>query len=113
MKKLFIDKDNLPYKISIEVEGKIFFLDFKRWTLSKEEIRVDLYDEEENLIVSDEKCILDIPLFIRFLRDKQGNFNPKYPKCFLTFYSLDENFYDVNYENLEEKVILTIQGADI
>ena len=102
-----IDKSKIPYEFQYEVNGIVWTLGIKEHIFS-DVIRVDLKDENLNLIVSDWKPRHGVPLFYPYMQDENGNLNQSMPGKYFTFQSVDGKEYDITYDNLETNVFLTV-----
>ena len=103
-----IDKSKIPYEFQYEVDGTVWTLGIKEHIFSGRQIRIDLKDESESLIVSDWKPKYGVPLFYPYMQDENGNLNQSMPSKYFTFQSVDGKEYDITYDNLETNVFLTV-----
>ena len=108
MNIMTIDKSKIPYEFQMEILGKIWYFVIKHHKFS-DKIRIDLLDEERNSIVNDWTCKQGVPLFYPYMQDENGNINQTMPQAYLTFLSVDGQYYDVTYENLETNVFLAVE----
>ena len=69
-----IDKSKIPYEFQYEVSGTVWTLGIKEHNFSDGQIRIDLKDESESLIVADWKPRHGVPLFYPYMQDENGNF---------------------------------------
>ena len=103
-----IDKSKIPYEFQYEANGTVWTLGIKEHTFSGGQIRIDLKDESESLIVADWKPKYGVPLFYPYMQDENGNLNQSMPSKYFTFQSVDVKEYDITYDNLETNVFLTV-----
>ena len=109
MRTIKIKKNLIPYTFDIDIGYKRFKIRIKAHTLYQNSIIFDLYDEDGNAIIADTKALYGVPLWYNHMFDKQNNHNPDYPLALFKFLSVDGDSYDVTYDNLEEKVFLTVE----
>ncbi len=107
-----IDKDLIPYTFEILL-NKNYKLGVK-WNEYADKIVVDLFDIEDNPIFLGETMVYNQPLWWSFMEDVNGNLNPDFPDNYLVPLSVDGVERDVNFENLQDKVVLTVlpRGAE-
>ena len=105
-----IDKSKIPYEFQFEIKGKIWTIGIKEHIFSNI-IRVDLKDENLNLVVSDWTCKFGIPLFYPYMQDENLNINQEMPQAYFTFQSVDGKEYPITMENLETNVFLTVEDV--
>ena len=103
-----IDKSKIPYEFQYEVDGTVWTLGIKEHTFSRGQIRIDLKDESEALIIADWKPEYGVPLFYPYMQDENGNLNQSMPGKYFTFQSVDGKEYPIIYDNLETTVFLTV-----
>ena len=103
-----IDKSKIPYEFQYEVNGTVWTLGIKEHTFSGGQIRIDLKDESESLIIADWKPKYGVPLFYPYMQDENGNLNKSMPSKYFTFQSVDGKEYLITYDNLETNVFLTV-----
>ena len=108
MNIMTIDKSKIPYEFQMEILGKIWTLGIKDNKFSNK-IRVDLIDEDGNVIISDWTCKQGVPLFYPYMQDENGNINQTMPQAYLTFLSVDGKYYDVTFDNLETNLFLAVE----
>lgn len=97
-----IEKDRLPYKTQVEINGEIFTLELQ-YNLYDERVYCSLYDVDDNLLASDEPVTIGQMMFARYYIDNAGNFRNSFPKAIII-----PNYYDsakkdkMVYNNISE-----------
>jgi len=100
-----IDKDRVPYSFGVaDYDLEI------RYNSYNDRFYAILRDSEDNILgEGEEKLIQDFPLFWIYQEDAEGNRDPSYPGFNLVPRSVDGNTYEVNWDNLGEKVLLSYE----
>ncbi len=109
MRVISIRKDLIPYSFLLDVAGVTFKIVIRAERLVEDLIRVDLYNESGEIVEEGTRAIFGVPLWLNLMFDKNKNHNPDYPRASLKFLSVDGQEYPVNYDNLEDKVFLTLE----
>lgn len=97
MKFLPIEKENIPYRFSVRIQGETFEFEV-HYNAEYDFFTVDLYRDGEALAYG-EKVIYGKALFSSYA--KEG-----YPKVALIPFDLAENETRVSYDNLMETVFI-------
>lgn len=100
-----IEKDRIPYSFGL---GE-FNLEV-RYNAYNDRFYGILRDSEDNILgEGEEKFVQDFPLFWIYQEDEEGNRDPSYPRFNLVPRSVDGNAYEVNWDNLGEKILLSYE----
>lgn len=101
MYAIHVEKEKLPYKIDIEIAGKLFTLSFD-YNVYDNRIYCSLFDVNGNLLAEDEPITYGQIMFSRYYIDNSGNFRNTFPRAVLI-----PNFSD---STVKEKI--TFDNAD-
>lgn len=100
-----IDKDRVPYSFDVD--------DFNlevRYNSYNDRFYIILRDSDDNILgEGEEKLVQDFPLFWIFQEDTEGNRNPSYPSFNMVPRSVDGNTYEINWDNLGDKILLAYE----
>ena len=108
MTVLELDKDSIPYSVTLSIDDIEFELVF-RYHLSVDRVYVDLY-KDDVLIQANEMIQYGIPLWHNTMSDIEGNLDDNYPNCWIIPLSIDGRYRECSYKNLGDSVVLTIQN---
>lgn len=101
-----IEKDNIPYSFEVLL-NETYRLYFK-WNELADQIVVDLHDVDDNPIFIGETMVYNQPLWWSVMEDIKGNLRQGFPDNYLIPRSVDGVERDVNFENLQDKIVLTV-----
>ncbi len=101
-----INKDLIPYSFNILLD-KTYKLGIK-YNEYNDTVLVDLFDEEGNEVYLNETMTYSMPLWWYQLEDINGNRNVNFPDKYLIPLSVDGVERLVNFENLQDKIVLVV-----
>lgn len=103
--RMNINKELIPYEFQLKCRGEIFFIVIKHFSANNR-IYIDIYDEEKNLLLENEKLIQDIPIGLYIFKDNNLTQNITLPKAIIIPMSDNGKQYEVNYENFYTEIFL-------
>lgn len=114
--RININKALFPLKFTLRVldrdfkllfrEHKILVNDDELNTVYKSRIYVTLYNEDDEVILENEKLVYGVPIGIYLSRDRKDNLNPDFPEAYIFPWSEDGVEREVNYENLNNTIYI-------
>ena len=72
----------------------------------KSRLYVSIYNEDDELILENEKLVYGVPIGIYVSRDRKDNINPDFPEAYIFPYSEDGKEREVDYENLNKTIYI-------
>ena len=72
----------------------------------KSRIYLDIFDEDENLLLKNEKLVFGVPVGLYLSRDRSNNRNLSFPYAYIFPFSEDKIEREVSYENLNNTVFI-------
>ena len=109
--RINIKKELIPYQFQLKISGDIFFMNLKHFVYN-DRIYIDIYDENKNLLLQNEKLIQDVPIGIYLFKDNNGSQNIDLPKAILVPMSDNNLKYNINFSNFCTEVFLELFEVD-
>lgn len=106
-----IYKELIPYKFDFDVDGNTWTLHIKAHRLYTDRVRVDLINENGKIVLENQVCIQDRPLFSQYMKDDNGNKNPDLPFIHFIFKALDKSQNNVTVDTIQNKVYLAVENV--
>lgn len=111
--RLNIDKNLIPLMFTLRVLDVNYKFEFKEHKILLEQdelnpvyksrLYVNVYNEENELILENEKLVYGVPVGLYASRDRNNNVNPAFPEAYIFPYSEDGIEKEINYEGLNDK----------
>lgn len=111
--RLNIDKKLIPFVFTLRVQDTNYKIEFREHKILLEQdelnpvyksrLYVNLYNEENELILENEKLVYGVPIGLYVSRDRNNNVNPTFPEAYIFPYSEDGIEKEINYEGLNDK----------
>lgn len=111
--RLNIDKNLIPLIFTLRVLDVNFKIEFKehKILISQDELSpvyksrlyVNVYNEDGELILLNEKLVYGVPIGLYVSRDRNNNVNPSLPEAYIFPYSEDGLEKEIDYEGLNNK----------
>lgn len=103
--RIEIDRDKIPYKFNLKSDNKLYKLDIKHFPYNNG-IYIDIYDDDDYLILENEKLIYGRPLGFFLMKDRNNNFDEDFLNCYIVPLSLDKKEVPITYDNFCKTVFL-------
>lgn len=114
--RINLDKSLIPLKFTLRVLDENFKLHFKEHKMLvnddelnpvfKSRLYLDIYNEDDILILKNEKMVFGVPVGLYLSRDKNNNVNPEFPNAYIFPFSEDGIDREVNFDNLNDTVFI-------
>ena len=92
---------DINYKLIFK-EHKMLISDDELNPIYKSRIYVDIYNENNELILQNEKLVYGVPIGLYVSRDRNNNVNPTFLEAYIFAYSEDGIEKEINFENLNK-----------
>ena len=102
---LNIKKELIPYQVQLKSKGDIFYINLKHFAYN-DRIYIDIYDENKNLLLENEKLIQDVPIGLYLFKDNNLTQNVFLPSAIIVPMSDNNKKYVINFDNFYTEVFL-------
>ena len=103
--RLNIKKELIPYQFQLKSKGDIFYITLKHFAYN-DRIYIDIYDENKNLLLENEKLIQDVPIGLYLFKDNNLTQNVFLPSAIIVPMSDNNKKYVINFDNFYTEVFL-------
>lgn len=103
--RLNIKKELIPYQFQLKSKGDIFYINLKHFAYN-DRIYIDIYDENKNLLLENEKLIQDVPIGLYLFKDNNLTQNVFLPSAIIVPMSDNNKKYVINFDNFYTEVFL-------
>ncbi|EEY34225.1 phage baseplate plug protein [Pseudoleptotrichia goodfellowii] len=114
--RINLDKSLIPLKFTLRVLDENFQLHFKEHKMLinddelnpifKSRLYLDIYNEDNKLILKNEKLVYGVPVGLYLSRDKNNNTSTDFPNAYIFPFSNDGIEKEVNFDNLNNTVFI-------
>ena len=103
--RINIKKELIPYQFQLKSKRDIFYINLKHFAYN-DRIYIDIYDENKNLLLENEKLIQDVPIGLYLFKDNNLTQNVFLPSAIIVPMSDNNKKYDINFDNFYTEVFL-------
>lgn len=103
--RINIKKELIPYQFQLKSKSNIFYINLKHFAYN-DRIYIDIYDENKNLLLENEKLIQDVPIGLYLFKDNNLTQNVFLPSAIIVPMSDNNKKYVINFDNFYTEVFL-------